>query len=67
MFASALVNHPDTLPYRLLSRVAHKPASLGLRPDQYQVVYDNLMWAIGDVLGDAVTPEWPRPGARSTG
>ncbi|MFL6132330.1 MAG: FAD-binding oxidoreductase [Nocardioidaceae bacterium] len=57
MFAEALVNHPDRLPYHLLSRVAHKHASLGLRPDQYQVVYDNLMWAIGDVLGDAVTPD----------
>jgi nitric oxide dioxygenase len=57
VFAGALVNHPDELPNRLLSRVAHKHASLGLRPDQYQVVYDNLMWAIGDVLGDAVTPE----------
>src|SRR3954451_20210920 len=57
MFAEALVNHPDRLPYHLLSRVAHKHASLGIRPEQYQVVYDNLMWAIGDVLGDAVTPE----------
>jgi nitric oxide dioxygenase len=57
VFASALVNHPERLPHRLLSRVAHKHASLGLRPEQYQVVYDNLMWAIGDVLGDAVTPE----------
>jgi nitric oxide dioxygenase len=56
IFASALVTHPDRLPYHLLSRIAHKHASLGLRPDQYQVVYDNLMWAIGDVLGDAVTP-----------
>jgi nitric oxide dioxygenase len=57
LFADALVNHPDRLPYHLLSRVAHKHASLGLRPDQYQTVYDNLMWAIADVLGDAVTPE----------
>jgi len=57
VFASALVSHPDHLPDRLLSRVAHKHASLGVRPDQYQVVYDNLLWAIGDVLGDAVTPE----------
>jgi nitric oxide dioxygenase len=57
MFASALVTHPDRLPYHLLSRIAHKHASLGLRPEQYQVVYDSLMWAIGDVLGDAVTPE----------
>jgi nitric oxide dioxygenase len=57
LFASALVNHPQQLPEHLLSRVAHKHASLGIRPDQYQVVYDNLMWAIADVLGDAVTPE----------
>lgn len=57
VFASALVNHPERLPYHLLSRVAHKHASLGLRPDQYEVVHDHLLWAVGDVLGDAVTPE----------
>ncbi|SEO40265.1 globin domain-containing protein [Trujillonella endophytica] len=57
VFASALVNHPDRLPEQLLSRIAHKHASLGLRPDQYQVVHDNLFWAIADVLGEAVTPE----------
>jgi nitric oxide dioxygenase len=56
-FASALVNTPDHLPEHLLSRIAHKHASLGIRPDQYRIVHDNLMWAIGDVLGDAVTPE----------
>jgi nitric oxide dioxygenase len=57
MFASALVNHPDQLPEHLLNRVAHKHASLGIQPAQYQVVHDNLFWAIVDVLGDAVTPE----------
>jgi nitric oxide dioxygenase len=56
-FASALVNTPGQLPENLLSRIAHKHASLGIHPDQYQLVHDNLMWAIGDVLGDAVTPE----------
>ena len=56
-FASALVNTPDHLPENLLARVAHKHASLGIQPSQYQVVHDNLMWAIADVLGDAVTPE----------
>jgi nitric oxide dioxygenase len=56
-FASALVNTPDHLPEHLLSRIAHKHASLGVRPDQYRIVHDNLMWAIVDVLGDAVTPE----------
>jgi nitric oxide dioxygenase len=56
-FASALVTTPEHLPENLLSRIAHKHASLGIRPDQYQVVHDNLMWAIVDVLGDAVTPQ----------
>jgi nitric oxide dioxygenase len=56
-FAGFLVNDPTHLPDHLLSRIAHKHASLGLRPDQYQVVHDNLMWAIVDVLGDAVTAD----------
>jgi nitric oxide dioxygenase len=56
-FATALVETPEQLPEQLLSRIAHKHASLGIRPDQYQVVHDNLFWAIADVLGDAVTPE----------
>jgi nitric oxide dioxygenase len=56
-FASALVQTPDRLPENLLRRIAHKHASLGISPAQYQVVHDNLMWAIVDVLGEAVTPE----------
>jgi nitric oxide dioxygenase len=56
-FAGLLVDKPDQVPDHLLSRVAHKHASLGLSPDQYQIVHDHLMWAIVDVLGDAVTPE----------
>src|SRR3954468_5809237 len=57
MFASALVNHPDELPWHLLSRVAHKHASLGITPAQYEVVHEHLFWAIADVLGEAVTAE----------
>jgi nitric oxide dioxygenase len=57
VFATALVKDPQQLPERLLTRIAHKHASLGIRPAQYQIVRDNLMWAIGDVLGEAVTPE----------
>jgi nitric oxide dioxygenase len=57
VFATALVKDPQQLPERLLTRIAHKHASLGIRPQQYQIVRDNLMWAIGDVLGDAVTAE----------
>jgi nitric oxide dioxygenase len=56
-FASALVKTPEQLPEQLLNRIAHKHASLGLRPDQYRVVHEHLFWAIADVLGDAVTPE----------
>src|SRR3954469_1257185 len=36
-FASALVQTPELVPEHLLSRIAHKHASLGLRPDQYGV------------------------------
>jgi nitric oxide dioxygenase len=56
-FATSLVKSPEQVPDQLLSRIAHKHASLGISPDQYQVVHDNLFWAISDVLGDAVTPE----------
>ena len=56
-FAGFLVDKPDQLPDHLLSRIAHKHVSLGLSPDQYQVVHDHLFWAIADVLGEAVTPE----------
>jgi len=56
-FAGALVNTPDRLPEKLLARVAHKHASLGIQPDQYQVVHDHLIWAITDMLHDQVTPD----------
>ncbi len=57
VFASSLLETPEQVPERLLSRIAHKHVSLGIRPDQYQVVHDNLFWAIAEVLGEAVTPE----------
>src|SRR5262245_61900517 len=56
-FATALVKTPDHLPENLLARIAHKHASLGIQPEQYQIVHDNLMSAIAEVLGDAVTPD----------
>lgn len=56
-FATSLVATPEQLPEQLLSRIAHKHVSMGIRPDQYQVVHDHLFWAIADVLGEAVTPE----------
>ena len=57
VFASSLTKVPEQLPEHLLNRIAHKHASLGITPAQYEVVHDNLFWAIVDVLGDAVTPE----------
>src|SRR4051812_24230143 len=56
-FATALLKTPEQLPEQLLSRIAHKHASLGVHPEQYKVVHENLFWAIAEVLGDAVTPE----------
>lgn len=66
-FATALVEHPGTRPDVMLDRIAHKHASLGVTPEQYEVVHTHLFAAIADVLGDAVTLRWPRPGTRSTG
>ncbi len=54
-FATMLVDGKS--PVDLLSRIGHKHASLGITPDQYQIVHDNLFAAIVEVLGEAVTPE----------
>ncbi|WP_458525278.1 NO-inducible flavohemoprotein [Onishia taeanensis] len=42
---------------QVLGTVVSKHVSLGIRPDQYPIVGECLMAAIGEVLGDAVTPE----------
>ncbi|MGW2367279.1 globin domain-containing protein [Streptomyces sp. NPDC001667] len=55
-FATALVEHPETRPDAMLSRIAHKHASLGITRDQYPLVHKHLFAAIVDVLGDAITP-----------
>ncbi|MFJ9718183.1 globin domain-containing protein [Streptomyces sp. NPDC101213] len=56
-FATHLVEHPDSRPDAMLSRIAHKHASLGIAPEQYAVVHEHLFAAIVAVLGEAVTPE----------
>ncbi|MGW3355484.1 globin domain-containing protein [Streptomyces bungoensis] len=56
-FAQALLAHPDERPDAMLARIAHKHAALGVTEDQYTIVHKYLFRAIGDVLGDAVTPE----------
>jgi nitric oxide dioxygenase len=49
---------PDAPPFEhVMHRIAHKHVSLGIRPEQYTIVGQHLMGAIGQVLGDAVTPE----------
>ena len=56
-FATHLVNNPGTLPEAVLSRIAHKHASLGIKEEQYGVVYEHLFAAIGADLADVITPE----------
>ncbi|MFJ4802743.1 MULTISPECIES: globin domain-containing protein [Streptomyces] len=56
-FAGHLVEHPDQRPDAMLSRIAHKHASLGVVPEQYPVVREHLFAAIAEILGEAVTPE----------
>ncbi|ABM06924.1 globin domain-containing protein [Arthrobacter sp. Rue61a] len=56
-FATHLINNPDTLPEKVLSRIAHKHASLGITEDQYGVVYEHLFAAIAADLAEVITPE----------
>ncbi|MGC9436950.1 globin domain-containing protein [Streptomyces sp. WG5] len=56
-FAGMLLERPDARPDVMLSRIAHKHASLGVTSDQYKIVHRHLFAAIAEVLGDAVTPE----------
>ncbi|MGI5374895.1 globin domain-containing protein [Streptomyces sp. CA-251387] len=56
-FATYLLDHPDERPDAMLSRIAHKHASLGVTAEQYGIVHEHLFAAIADVLGEAVTPE----------
>jgi nitric oxide dioxygenase len=56
-FATHLLDHPDRRPDAMLTRIAHKHASLGVTPEQYALVHEHLFAAIAAVLGEAVTPE----------
>ncbi|MEV4702158.1 globin domain-containing protein [Actinoplanes sp. NPDC049316] len=44
----------------IFERIAHKHASLGISPAQYPIVGRHLLAAVGEVLGDAVTPDVAR-------
>lgn len=56
-FATHLVTNPDTTPEVLLARIAHKHVSLGILPEQYDIVYKYLFEAIADELSDVITAE----------
>ena len=48
---------PSAPPFgHVMTRIAHKHASLGIRPEQYTIVGHHLLAAVGEVLGAAVTP-----------
>ncbi|GHC22946.1 flavohemoprotein [Kushneria pakistanensis] len=42
---------------KLMHPIVNKHVAINLQPDQYPIVAECLMAAIGEVLGDAVTPE----------
>lgn len=57
-YAEHLVNGGDETQWELiLSRIAHKHASLGITATQYTIVGRHLLAAVGEVLGAAVTAE----------
>jgi nitric oxide dioxygenase len=41
----------------VMHRIAYKHVSLGIRPEQYTIVGEHLLASVGEVLGEAVTPE----------
>ncbi|KAK3388685.1 globin-like protein [Sordaria brevicollis] len=55
----AYATYIDNLPAlsHAVSRIAHKHVSLQVEPAQYAIVGQYLIQAIGQVLGDAATPE----------
>lgn len=40
-----------------VNQIAHKHRALQIKEEHYPIVGENLIWAIGHVLGDAATPE----------
>ncbi len=57
-YAEHLIDGGDEKSWELiLSRIAHKHASLGITATQYTIVGRHLLAAVGEVLGAAVTDE----------
>ncbi|TFD06830.1 hemin transporter [Cryobacterium sandaracinum] len=57
VFATYLVQNPDTTPEAMLSRIAHKHISLSIAPEQYDIVYKYLFEAIAEELSDVITAQ----------
>lgn len=53
---AANIENPESLS-AVLKDIAHKHASLGVRPEQYPIVGEHLLASIKEVLGDAATDE----------
>lgn len=53
---AANIDNPQSLT-AVLKGIAGKHASLGVRPEQYPIVGEHLLWAIRDVLKEAATDE----------
>lgn len=56
-YAVHLINPEAPSFDHVLRRIAYKHCSLGIRPEQYTIVGRNLMAAVAEVLGEAVTAE----------
>jgi nitric oxide dioxygenase len=48
---------PLLVPGGPVDAICHRHCALGIWPEQYVIVHDNLMAAVAEVLGPAVTPE----------
>lgn len=57
MFATHLLQNPNSAPEIMLGRIAHKHVSLGIVPEQYDIVYKYLFEAIAEELSDVITAE----------
>src|SRR5690606_14936939 len=54
-YAEHIENPSVLLP--VVNTIGHKHASLDIRPEHYAIVGEPLIASIGEVLGDAATPE----------
>ncbi|BBI60793.1 hypothetical protein HSBAA_20990 [Vreelandella sulfidaeris] len=57
ILAYVQLRHSPQKALETLQIVVNKHVALDIQPDQYPIVGECLMAAIGDVLGDEVTPE----------